>query len=373
MGPVKLTPEHVAAETVELPETKPVRFGWLARLIRGCGRAALWFLIFITALWCALALYYSNLPESLRPLATVLFVVASVVVLFFVKRRLYGRLAHFGLVAAVIVYWLLIPPSNDRAWRKDVAVLPHADIKGNLVTIHNIRDFHYRTRQDFDVHYYDKTYDLNKLRSVDFFMSFWAPIPFCHTMMSFGFADGDFLSVSIETRPTEGRGFDPLAACFKQFELVYVAGDERDVIRLRTNVRDEAVYLYHIQTTPDAMKRLFVRYCERMNELEARPEWYCTLTRNCTTDIPRRAGRTYGLFPESWKIIVNGFVDKFLYREGSLDRRLPLIELRRLAHINTRGQMAGDAPDFSHRIRETIPDIPETPETATGDAHAIGH
>ena len=375
MGTAKLPPDPVAEEAVDLQAAKPSRSGWLIRLLGWCGRMALRFVIFLTGLWCVLALYYSNLPEKLRPLAAVLFVVASVAVLFFVKRRLYGRLAYFGLVAAVIVYWLMIPPSNDRAWRKDVAVLPHADVQGNLVTIHNIRDFHYRTRSDFDVHYYDKTYDLNKLRSVDFFKSFWAPMPFCHTMVSFGFEGGDYLCVSIETRPTKGQGYSPLAACFKQFELVYVAGDERDVIRLRTNIRDESVYLYHIQTTPAGMQRFFLRYCARMNELRARPEWYCTLTRNCTTDIPRRDGGTYGWFPESWKIIVNGFVDKFLYRTGSLDQRVPLVELRRLAHINTRGQTAGDAPDFSQRIRESIPDLPPTPVTEAGvpDAPAIGH
>ncbi len=341
----------------DLPETKPVRFGWLATLLRRIGAVALWCLIFIIGLWSVLALYYSNLPGALRPLAAVVFVAASVAVLFFLK-RVYRRLAFFGLFAIVLVYWLLIPPSNNRAWRKDVAVLPHAEINGNRVTIHNIRNFDYRTTADFDVRYYDKTYDLGKLRTVDFFMSFWAPMPFCHTMVSFGFEGGDYLSVSIETRPKENQGYSPLAACFKQFELIYVAADERDVIRLRTNVRDESVYLYHLQTTPEAMRRFFLRYCGRMNDLWAHPEWYCTLTRNCTTDIPRRDGGTYGLFPESWKIIVNGFVDQFLHQSGSLDQSVPLIELRKLGHINTRGQTAGDASDFSHRIRESIPDLP---------------
>lgn len=367
MGPLSVTPERDTARP-DPPETKPVRIGWLSRVLRWIGRAALWSLIFITGLWSVLALYYSNLPGVLRPVTAVIFVIAAVAVLVFLKPRLYSRLAYFGLFAAVVIYWLLIPASNDRAWRKDVAVLPHADVNGNHVTIHNIRNFQYRTTADFDVRYYDKTYDLDKLRTVDFFMSFWAPMPFCHTMVSFGFEGGEFLCVSIETRPKEHQGYSPLAACFKQFELIYVAGDEHDVIRLRTNIRDESVYLYHIQTTPDAMKRFFLRYCKRMNDLWVRPEWYCTLTRNCTTDIPRRDGRTYGLFPESWKIIINGFVDQFLHRTGSLDQSVPLVQLRKLGHINTRAQTAGDAPDFSHRIRETIPDIP--PESSgTGVTH----
>lgn len=359
-----MTPERTNAPSVELPERKPVLFNRLLTVLRGCVHAVLWFPIFIVGLWCALALYYSNLPEVLRPLAAAVFVIASIFVLCFLKPRQYGSCAFVGLVAVVAVYWLLIPPSNDRPWRKDVAVLAHADIKGNLVTIHNIRNFDYRTTTNFDVRYYDKTYDLDKLRSVDFYMSFWAPMPFCHTMVSFGFEGGDYLCVSIETRPQENQGYSPLAACFKQFELIYVASDERDAVRLRTNIRDEIVYLYHIQTTRDGMRRFFLRYCGRMNDLWTRPEWYCTLTRNCTTDIPRRDGTAYGLFPESWKIIVNGFVDRFLFRRGSLDQRMPLDELRRLGHINTRGQMAGDAADFSQRIREGIPDLPQLPDSA---------
>jgi hypothetical protein len=364
VGYVRVTSERTNASPVDLPERKPVRFHWLLTLLRGCLRAALWFLIFLAGLWSALALYYSNLPGALRPVAAAVFVVASVFALFFLKPRRKGWLAFSVLFVVVVLYWLLIPPSNDRRWRKDVAVLAHADIKGNLVTIHNIRNFDYRTTTNFDVRYYDKTYDLDKLRSADFLMSFWAPIPFCHTMVSFGFEGGDYLCVSIETRPEEHEAFSPLAACFKQFELIYVAGDERDLIRLRTNIRDETVYLYHLQTTPDGLRRFFLRYCARMNELWARPEWYCTLTRNCTTDIPRRDGRPYGLFPESWKIIINGFVDRFLHRTGSLDQRLPLDELRRLGHINTRGQMAGDTPDFSQRIREGIPELPPLPTMA---------
>lgn len=249
---------------------------------------------FFAALWCALALYYSNLPASLRPWVAALFIAASIAALFFVKPRRRGIGAFLALFTVVLVYWLMIPPSNDRQWRKDVSVLPWAEVEGNKATIHNIRNSEYRTATDFDLNHYDRTYDVGQLRSIDFFMSFWAPIPFCHTMLTFGFENGDFLCVSIETRPEEHEAFDPIAACFKQFELVYIAGDERDLVRLRTNFRDEAVYLYRINTTREAMRTIFLRYCTRMNELKARPEWYCTFTRNCTTDIPRKDGTIRG-------------------------------------------------------------------------------
>jgi hypothetical protein len=329
----------------------------LMRLIRWCGRLALWCLILVTVLWCALALHYSNLPASLRPWAVLIFVVAAAALLFQVKPRRRGKLAYLVLALGIFSYWELIPPSNDRHWRKDVSVLPWAEVDGNHVTVHNIRNSEYRSPDDFDLRHYDRTFDLDKLKELDFFMCFWAPMPFCHTMLTFGFDDGKYLCVSIETRPEEHEGYSVTASCFKQYELIYVAGDERDLVRLRTNFRDEAVYLYHIQTTPAAMRWLFLRYCDRMNDLRARPEWYRIILRNCTTDIPRRDGGFRTLFPESWEVILNGFVDRFLYREGSLDQSLPLIELRKVGHIDTRARNADQDPDFSKRIRERIPDL----------------
>jgi hypothetical protein len=331
---------------------------WWIRAIRRIGLIIVWGVIGFVVLWCALALYYSNLPASLRPWVAWLFVTASVGVLFFLKPRRRGFGVFLALVTAVLVYyWGYIPPSNDRHWRKDVSVLPWAEIDGNHVSVHNIRNSEYRTATDFDLHHYDRTFDVNQLRSMDFFMCFWAPMPFCHTMMSFGFENGDVLCVSIETRPEEHEGYSALASCFKQYELIYVAGDERDLVRSRTNLRDEAVYLYHIDTTPEAMRRVFLSYCRRMNDLKAHPEWYYILTRNCTTDIPRRDGQSRWTLPESWKVILNGFVDQYLYREGSLDQRMPLAELRKAGHINTRGENADKDPEFSRLIRAGIPEL----------------
>lgn len=332
---------------------------WM-RAIRRLGLIVLWIIIVITVIWCALALYYSNMPAWLRPVAAWVFVAASIAVLFLLKPRWWrGFGAFVCLVALVLIYyWGFIPPSNDRHWRKDVSVLPWAEIKGNLVTVHNIRNSEYRSIEDFDLHFYDRTFDVNKLRSMDFYMCFWAPIPFCHTMMSFGFDDGNYLCVSIETRPEEHESYSVLRSCFKQYELIYVAGDEKDLVRSRTNLRDEALYLYHIDTTDAAMRRIFLDYCRRMNELKAHPEWYYILTRNCTTDIPRRDGENRWKLPESWKVILNGLVDRYLYGERSLDNRMPLVELRKVGHIDTRAHNADHDPEFSRAIRVGIPELP---------------
>jgi hypothetical protein len=345
-------------EGAQIVHEKPA---WI-RAIRRIGLTGFWCVIGLVVLWCALALYYSNLPASLRLWAAWLFVVASLAVLLFLRprRRSWGTFLVL-VTAALVYYWGFIPPSNDRHWRKDVSVLPWVEIDQNRATVHNIRNSDYRTSTDFDLRHYDRTFDVSKLRSMDFFMCFWAPMPFCHTMMSFGFEDGEVLCVSIETRPEEDETYSALASCFKQYELIYVAGDERDLVRSRTNLRDEAVYLYHIDTTPEAMRRVFLGYCRRMNELKAHPEWYYILTRNCTTDIPRRDGQSRWMLPESWKVILNGFVDRYLYREGSLDQRLPLVELRRAGHIDTRAHNADKDPEFSKAIRVGIPELQRTP------------
>jgi hypothetical protein len=335
------------------------------RAIRRIGFVVLWIIIVITVIWCGLALNYSNMPAWLRPVAAWLFVAASIAVLFLLKPRWWRGFAAFVcLVALVLVYyWGFIPPSNDRHWRKDVSVLPWAEIKENQVTVHKIRNSEYRSTEDFDLHHYDRTFDIDQLRSMDFYMCFWSPAPFCHTMMSFGFDDGKYLCVSIETRPEEHESYSVLRSFFKQYELIYVAGDERDLVRMRTNLRDEALYLYHIDTTPAAKRRIFLDYCRRMNELKANPEWYYILTRNCTTDIPRRDGEHRWKLPESWKVIINGFVDSFLYRERSLDTRMPLVQLRKVGHIDTRAQNADHDPEFSRAIRAGIPELPPAPPT----------
>jgi hypothetical protein len=339
------------------PPPPGVRPHWLVRALRRLGRIVLWIFILLTALWCVLALHFSNLPAVLRPWAIVVFFAASVLMLVLIKPWRRAVLGFLALAAVVFIYWVFIPPSNNRVWRPDVSVLSSVDVKSNLVTIHNVRHSEYRTADDFTLRYDDRTYDLDQLESVDFIISFWGQIPFGHTMVSFGFADGRYVCFSIETRPELHEEYSVIGGAFKKFELVYVVADERDVIRVRTNFRDEAVYLYRIVTTPEAKRRFFLRYCSRVNDLHAKPEWYWLLTRNCTTDIPRRDGRDYSWFPESWKIIVNGFVDQFLYNEGSLDRRVPLAELRKLGHVNTRAQNAGDDPEFSHRIRDGIPEL----------------
>ena len=181
-------------------------------------------------------------------------------------------------------------PSNSRKWQSDVAVLPYATFDGDQVTLHNIRNFDYRTELDYTPHYYDKTFDLNELDEVDLIAVYWMGDAIAHIMLSFGFAGRDYVTISIETRKEVGESYDTIRGFFRQYELIYIVGDERDLIRLRTNYRKnppEDVYLYRTAIPPANARRLFLDYLREINELKDHPAWYNTGTTNCTTNVYR--------------------------------------------------------------------------------------
>lgn len=235
--------------------------------------------------------------------------------------------------------------------------MPRAFIDGDTVRITGVRNFDYRSRNDFTARYEERTIQLSHLTHLDFFVSYWSEGLVGHTFLSFIFDNAPPLSISIETRPEVGEGFNPVASLFKQFELIYVVGNERDLVKVRTNYRGETVYLYRLNTSPDDARRLLTIYLERINELADRPEFYHLLSNSCTINIIRyanAAGRT-GRF--DIRHLLNGMIDSYLYYSGRVDTTLPFDELRRRSLINEVAQAAGDAPDFSDRIRASLPTI----------------
>jgi hypothetical protein len=258
----------------------------------------------------------------------------------------------------LLAWWSTIRPRQDRDWAPEYARPPYAEVKGDLVTIHNIRNFDYRTETDFTPRYYSKTFDLRKLDAVDLSATYWMGDAIAHIMLSFGFGEEDFLAVSIETRRERSESYSSVAGFFKQYELFYVVADERDIIRLRTNYRKnppEDVYLYRIPVPPAYARRLFLDYIREINSLAERPEFYNTLTTNCTTSILRHNRVNPGSVPLSWKILVSGYVPQYLYERGRLDGSLSFEELKRRSHINAAAQAADQASDFSQRIRAGLP------------------
>jgi len=314
-----------------------------------------WFVLVCMACWASVAIFFSNLPAVIRPLAAALFAVASLAAFVLVRPHLRSVLVFLVVFALLLAWWLKIPPSNDRDWQPDVAVLPYVDLDGDQVTIHNIRNAQYRSETDYTVHHYDATFDLKKLQSVDDYLVYWGSPMIAHTMMSFGFEDGRYVCFSIETRKRKGQNYSTVKGFFKQYELTYVVADERDVVRLRTNYRHEEVYLFRLRASKELMRKVFIDYLREVNRLRARPEWYNALTNNCTANI---RGHTAPYNPRrkwDWRIIVNGYVDEFMYGEGVVDRNLPLAEFKERSHINKKANSIGNAADFSMRIREGLP------------------
>jgi hypothetical protein len=334
----------------------------LSLFARLFGRLVGALVVLAAATWGALALFYGSLlTEALRAPVAGLFglsgIVAAVVVLFS-RRRWRAAGAFAATFLLLLAWWSTIQPSNDRDWQPEVAVLPYATINGDLITLRNIRNFEYRSETDFTPGYYDKTFDLRKLKSVDLVATYWMGPAIAHTLLSFGFDGGDHIAISIETRKEQGEGYSTIKGFFKQYELFYVVADERDVIRVRTNYRKdppEDVYLYQVHAPIENGRRVFLEYMHKINALKDKPQFYNTLTTNCTTAVWQNTRINPGHLPLSWKLLLSGHVPKYLYEAGRLDTLLPFEDLKERSRINKAAQAADRAPDFSRRIRAALP------------------
>jgi len=316
--------------------------------------------VIVTAMtiWGAAMLYFSPLlAESWRPLAAGAYAAITLLAFLFLPRRRRTLLGSVVAFAVLVVLYFQIPASNDRDWEAEVANLPYATINGDRITIHNIRNFEYRSESDFDPRWETRTYDLNKLDSGDIIAVYWAGKAIAHVMVSFGFAGKDYLTVSIETRKEKGESYSTLAGFFRQYELYYVVADERDVVRVRTTYRQpqEDVYIYRVNGPLKNLRRVFLDYIQSMNDLRERPSYYNTLTTNCTTSILFHTRMNPESPPMSWKVLLSGYLPDYLYDLGRLDTARPFAELEKLSLVNGRAHAADRDPAFSQRIREGLP------------------
>ena len=315
-------------------------------------------------IWGAGTLYFSPLlPEQWRGLAAGSYAAISICVLVFLPWRGRTVLASIFAFVILLIAYFQIPASNDRDWQPEVARTPYATINGDKITIHNVRNFAYRTETDFTPRWETRNYDLSKLDSVDLIAVYWAGKAIAHVMVSFGFAGKDHLAVSIETRKEKGESYSTLAGFFRQYELYYVVADERDVIGVRTTYRQpqEDVYVYRVSGPVKNARRVFLDYLKGINELHQRPSYYNTLTTNCTTSVLFHTRMNPESPPMSWKILVSGYVPDYLYDLGRLDNTRPFAELERISRVNERAHAAGADAAFSQRIREGLPKPGVTP------------
>jgi hypothetical protein len=323
----------------------------MIRLLRGLVLALGCLIALGCAAWSAGALGFDLPWASLRRPVAVGFLLALTILAWRV-RGLWKKVAVvFGGCAIVLAWWLTLKPSNDRSWQPDVAQTAWAEIDGDRVTLHNVRNFDYRSESDYTPRWETRTVRLSQVTGIDIAVNYWGSPWMAHPIVSFQFADARPICFSIETRKELGESYSAVGGLYRQFELIYIAADERDAIRVRTNFRKgEDVYLYRTTIKPEQARKRFREYLLRINELNARPEWYNAVTSNCTTNI-RTQRMAAERAPWDWRLLLNGYADELLYERGGLDRRLPFPELKHFAKINERARAASDAPDFSERIR----------------------
>jgi len=259
-----------------------------------------------------------------------------------------------GIILVFIIWWIAQTPSNNRDWNLDQAILPYADIEGNNIHIHNIRNFSYASTTSYTEAYYDKTIDLSKLERIWFVMEPFAGINgAAHTFLSFEFEKNEFVAISIEIRKEKGESFSAVKGLFNQYELMYVIADERDVVKLRSNFRKDQVYVYPIKTTKERAKAVFLSMIERANMLKEKPEFYNTIYNTCTTNILRHANEIVpGRIPFRLEVLLPANSDRLAYELGLIDTTLSFEEARKKFLINDHALKYADSPDFSVKIRQ---------------------
>ena len=309
----------------------------------------------LVTVWAAAAIYFDSPLGSLRAAVAVLYLIGVLAALFWLRHGYGGLMVAFAGFALVAIWWLSIKPSDDRDWKPDNAKTAYADINGDQVTIHNVRMCDYRTEQDFTCQWETRSFDLANLRGADLFITWWGSPWIAHPIVSFDFGEQGHVPMSIETRNVVGQTYSAIRGFFRQYTLIYIVSDERDVVRLRTNYRkDEEVHIFRTTVGPPLARKIFLDYLQRVNTLHERPEWYNALTDNCTTNIAMsNADARHIRMRLDWRILLNGRMDEMLYERGAIvTGGLPLPALREQAHINAAARAAGDSPDFSRIIRE---------------------
>ena len=358
----------MATGVMSLPEPVPpegTEEGELRLILRIFAFIILFLVLSLLTGWGALALWY-RLPgvEAVRGAVAGLLVLLALATLvaFFTRFRLWAIVAYVLAFAVLLVWWSTIKPPADGDWSPDVARQVTGTVDGDMLTLQNVRDFEWRSDTDFTERWETRTYDLSKLQSLDMFMSYWSGVRIAHVIVSFGFSDGQHIAWSIEVRRQRGGAFSPVADFFKTNPLVIVAADERDVVGVRSNVRGEDVQIYRLRTPPAGARLLLLEYVNDANALAAQPEFYNSITTNCTTTIVKMIRAVGDPIPLDWRLIVNGYLPDYAYDRGALYTRLPLSELRRLSHIDERARGAGlKSPDFSRLIRVGVPTPAQRP------------
>lgn len=312
---------------------------------------------FLSGAWAAMALWY-QLPggSTGRVLGSVVWGLAVVALATFaVVRRSWIPLGIYAVMyALLLLWWVSIAPSNVREWADDVARPLTGVIAGSKVTLQQVRDFTWRSDTDYDAHWETRSYDLDHLASADAVLSYWGSKAIAHAMISFGFDDGRHVVFSVEIRRERNEEYSAVGGFFKEFETILVAADERDIIRVRTNVRGEDDYLYPLRMDAATRRGLFVSYVNAANALAAKPAFYNTITSNCTTIIYGMAKHLDPDLPWDVRLLLTGYLPGYLHKIGAIDPHQTVDQLRRRGRITERALRSVPDDDFSRVIREGV-------------------
>lgn len=327
-------------------------------MIRRVLSLSFWAFAWLVALGCAAwafgALHY-DFPVAKSAVAWA-FVVTVIAALCFVRGAWRKLGVIFAAFALVLAWWLTLKPTNEGDWQPDVAQLGWAEINGDEVTLHNVRNCDYRTEMDYTARWDTRKVRISQITGVDLAINYWGSPWMAHPIASFQFADAPPVCFSIETRKKAGQSYSAIGGLYRQFELIYIAADERDVIRVRTNYRQgEDICLYRTTATPAQARERFHEYLHVLNRMRDRPRWYNAITTNCTTSI-RDQHPAAERMPWDWRLLLNGKADELMYeRKTIVTAGLPFAELKQRSLIDAAAKAANDAPDFSRRIRAGVP------------------
>ena len=300
--------------------------------------------------------FYFRIDNLFLSILSILIFSLSFISLFrSFKFKFIAWTVYFVLSVLWLLWYVNIKPSNDRIWQKDVATLSYATINDNLITVYNIRNIKYNTEENYQISYYDETFDLNKLNGINFIASYWIGKNIAHTFLSFSFSDDKHLAISIEARREIDESYSIIKGFFKDSELYYVVADERDLIGVRTNIRKnppEYVYMYQVKANYEDEKKVFLNYIYKLNELIDKPEFYNTLTQNCTTSIWNNTLINYSDLPFTWEILASGYTAHYLYKNNLLKiYGLDFKELEKKSYLNPLVNDKQIDANYSLRIR----------------------
>jgi Domain of unknown function (DUF4105) len=323
---------------------------WLRRIVF----AIAILIALLLTVWSAAALFFDSPFPALRTPAAIIYVILVLAALVLLRRSHFGLVIAFVGFALVALWWFTLKPTNQRNWQADDAQTASAEINGDHITIHNVRNCSYITTHDYTCQWETRSYDLANLSGIDLFITWWGPTLIAHPIVSFDFGPQGHVPMSIETRDVVGQSYSAVRGFFRQYELIYTVSDERDVVRLRTNYRkDEEVYVFRTTVKPEFSRKIFMDYLQRVNDLHNSPEWYNAVTNNCTTNIDVSASQAQGRKTVyDWRVLLNGKMDEMLYEHNRIvTGGLSLPALKAQAHINAAAKAAGDSPEWSSVVR----------------------